>query len=133
MEMEYTGCESEVTQALYHCLIYPLTKLFNIVYNMTLKASYGIRLEDTMIPEFPRFERTKHGSTVFSDVKGKRGVHLVLEAGKPFLSQLFNSKERGFNRQYRDFYDCKERFAYRWCINAFYPFQSNRYRKWKFD
>ncbi len=102
--MEYTGCESEVTQALYHCLIYPLTKLFNIVYNMTLKASYGILLEDTMIPEFPKFDKTKPGSTVFSDVNGKRGVHLVLEAEKPFLSQLFNSKERGFNRQYRDFY-----------------------------
>ncbi|CAM9020624.1 unnamed protein product [Wickerhamomyces anomalus] len=104
MPIEYDNREDDITLALYSCLIDPVTGLFNIVYNMRLKASYGIRLEDSMIPEFPKFDKTKPGSTVFSDVKGKRGVHLVLEAEKPFLSQLFNSKERGFKRQYRDFY-----------------------------
>ncbi|ODQ58597.1 hypothetical protein WICANDRAFT_69024 [Wickerhamomyces anomalus NRRL Y-366-8] len=103
--IEYDNREDDITLALYSCLIDPVTRLFNIVYNMRLNARVNKPLKDAVEFESPKFgEHIRSDLGVWSNSNGKAGIHLVLETKEPFLSPFFNSKERGFDEKYRDFY-----------------------------
>ncbi|CAM9020776.1 unnamed protein product [Wickerhamomyces anomalus] len=64
---EYDNREDSITQALHSCLINPVTGLFNIVYNMRLKAKVNKPLKDAVEFESPKFG--EHNSIRFGSLE----------------------------------------------------------------